>query len=194
MANLAVMASGNGSNFQAIAERLRTTRHSLVSLVVDTPNAYAAVRAERLGIPWHLVSYSGRRREAAEDEILRLLAESDAHAVALAGFMRILTPHFLDRFEGPIVNVHPALLPNHPGAHAIEESFRSGDETLGVTVHRVDAGVDTGPVIAQESFRRGGDESLESVERRIHDIEHQLYPKILVQILDELPQREELST
>jgi phosphoribosylglycinamide formyltransferase-1 len=162
--------------------------------VVDKPNAYARVRAERLGIPDYLVSYSGRRRQQAEDEILGVLAEREAHMVALAGFMRILTPHFLERFPGPILNIHPALLPRHPGAHAIEASFRSGDKTLGVTVHRVDAGIDTGPIIARESFRRTGEESLEEVERRLHNIEHQLYPMIVLQVLDGLAQREEAST
>jgi phosphoribosylglycinamide formyltransferase 1 len=194
MANVAVMASGNGSNFQAIAEAVCTTRHTVACLVVDRANAYARARAERLGIPGYLVSYAGRPREAAEDEILTVLAERDAHMVALAGFMRILTPHFLERFREPIINIHPALLPKHPGSHAIEESFRSGDDALGVTVHRVDAGVDTGPIIAQESFRRTGNESLEAVERRLHDIEHQLYPRIVLQVLDTLPQREEAST
>jgi phosphoribosylglycinamide formyltransferase-1 len=194
MANVAVMASGNGTNFQAIAERVRATHHQVVGLVVDRPTAYAKTRAEALGVPSHVVSYAGRSRHSVEDEILEILAKWGAHLVALAGFMRILSPHFLQRFDGPIVNVHPALLPRHPGAHGIADSYRSRDTTLGVTVHYVDAGVDTGPIIAQEAFQRTGDESLTAIEARIHRIEHRLYPRVVLEILDKLPHRLEATT
>ena len=112
-----------------------------------------------------------------------------AELVVLAGFMRVLTPLFVDRWKGRLVNIHPALLPSHPGAHGIADSFASGDAQLGVTVHWVDAGVDTGPIIAQRSFDRESGMTLEQAELRIHQLEHELYPRVVLEILDGYPVR-----
>ncbi len=122
----------------------------------------------------------------AEAEMLEVLREHRADAVALAGFMRLLTPFFLSRFEGPVLYLHPSLLPKYPGTRGIEESFRSGDRELGISVIRVDEGVDTGPVVLQRSFTRTGSESLEEIERRIHDLEHEWFPTAVLRALDGL--------
>jgi phosphoribosylglycinamide formyltransferase-1 len=143
-------------------------------------------RARELGIPARVVPYRGRSRADAEADLLEVLREHRADVVALAGFMRLLTPFFLSRFAGPVLNLHPSLLPKYPGTHGIEESFRSGDRELGISVIRVDEGVDTGPVLLQRSFTRAGAESLEEIERRIHDLEHEWFPVAVLQALDDL--------
>lgn len=187
MARLAILASGSGTNFQAIAERLAADgRHSVACLVCDKPGARVLERAESLGIPAFLVPYKGRGREAAEALVAERLAEAGADFVALAGFMRILSPGIVGAWKGRMVNIHPALLPRHPGAHAIEESFESGDPELGITIHYVDEGMDTGEVILQKSFRRGSDMSLEAAEAAIHGLEHRWYPETIVSLLDGL--------
>jgi len=185
VANLAVLASGRGSNFVALAERLRgSTRHRLAVLLCDVAGAAVLDRARELDVPGRFVSYHGRKRAEAEADMLEVMREHRIDAVALAGFMRLLTPFFLSRFSGPVLNLHPSLLPKYPGTHGIEESFRSGDRELGISVIRVDEGVDTGPVLLQRSFTRSGTESLEEVERRIHDLEHEWFPVAVLQALD----------
>jgi len=185
VASFAVFASGRGSNFVALAERLRgAPRHRLAVLVCDVAGAPVLDRARELGVPARLVSYRGRTRAEAEAGMLDVLAEHRVDAVALAGFMRLLTPFFLGRFTGPVLNLHPSLLPKYPGTHGIEESFRSGDRELGISVIRIDEGVDTGPVLLQRSFTRSGTESLDEIERRIHDLEHEWFPVAVLQALD----------
>ncbi|HTP58319.1 MAG TPA: formyltransferase family protein, partial [Spirochaetia bacterium] len=122
--------------------------------------------------------------EVVEKKIVRHLERRRVDLVALAGFMRLLTPWFLDAFKGPVINIHPSLLPKYPGTHGIEESYASGDRELGITIMRVDAGVDTGPVILQKSFQREDGETLDAVEERIHALEHEWYPRVIVSMLD----------
>jgi len=186
MAELAVLASGNGSNFQALAEALTGTRHRVACLVSDRPGAYALQRARRLGLPAHLVSYAGRSREEAEEEILRTLGLYRIDLIALAGFMRLLSPRFVDAYPSRIVNIHPSLLPKHPGKEGIAESYASDDRELGITIHYVDYGLDSGPIILQESFVRNGNESIQEIEERIHGLEHRLYPMVVLRLLDAL--------
>jgi phosphoribosylglycinamide formyltransferase-1 len=187
VASLAVFASGRGSNFVAIAEHLRgAPRHRLAVLVCDVAGAPVLERAREHGVNARHVSYRGRSRAEAEADMLEVLREHRVDAVALAGFMRLLTPFFLARFPGPILNLHPSLLPKYPGTHGIEESFSSKDRQLGISVIRVDEGVDTGPVVLQRSFTRTGAENLEEIERRIHDLEHAWFPVAVLQALDEI--------
>ena len=184
MANLAVFASGGGTNFQALAEALRATRHKTACLITDKKNAFALRRAQALGIPSHYVSYAGRSREEAEDQMIALLAPCQIDCIALAGFMRLLTPRLIDAYPSRIVNIHPALLPKYPGAHGIADSYASGDRELGITIHYVDYGLDSGPIILQKSFIRGDVESIEDVEKRIHELEHLWYPRVIIRLLD----------
>ena len=121
-----------------------------------------------------------------EKKIVRHLERRQVDIVALAGFMRLLTPWFLEAFKGPVINIHPSLLPKYPGVHGIDESYASGDIELGITIIRVDAGVDTGPVILQKSFRRDPAETRDQVEVRIHQLEHEWYPQILISMLDKV--------
>lgn len=184
MARLAVFASGRGSNFVAIANALKGTRHGIEFLLCDVAGAPVLERARELDIPTFLVSYTGEERRTVEKKIVRHLERRRVDIVALAGFMKLLTPWFLDAFKGPVVNVHPSLLPRHPGVHGIDASYASGDAELGISIFRVDAGIDTGPIITQKSFERDPAESRDRVEVRIHALEHEWYPRILLQMLD----------
>ena len=156
MARLAVFTSGNGSNFQAIAEYIMNTEHTVACMICDRKDAYSFTRADNLGIKSYHISYYNKKKEEAENEILDILKNERIDLISLAGFMRLLTPLLIQSYKNRIINIHPALLPKYPGTHGIEESYNSGDTELGVTIHYVDEGMDTGPVIQQESFSRRG--------------------------------------
>jgi len=192
VAQVAVLASGSGSNFQALAEafadRQRNPQgHRVALLICDKPGAFCLQRAERLGIPSVVVPYARGGttavREAAETAMTKALEDHQIDLVVLAGFMRILTPLFVRRWQGRLVNIHPALLPRHPGAHGIADSFASTDTELGVTVHWVDEGVDTGAILAQSRFSRTPGLTLDEAETRLHALEHDLYPTTVLQLL-----------
>jgi phosphoribosylglycinamide formyltransferase 1 len=191
VSRLAVLASGNGSNFEALAEALRArlaaegNQHECVLLVYDRKAAFAAQRAERLGVPVRYVTYYQREAAEAESEITAALREARADIVALAGFMRILSGGFVAAWRGRLVNVHPSILPSWPGAHAIARAYEAGERRFGVTVHFVDEGMDTGPIIVQESFEPEPGESLEAIEAKIHSIEHRIYPRAVIRLLDD---------
>jgi len=191
VSRLAVLASGNGSNFEAIVAALEAEsaaggpgRHECVLLVHDRKAAYAAERAERLGVPSRYVRYYGRESSEAEAELSAELGEAGVEVVALAGFMRLLSPHFVAAWRGVLLNVHPSLLPEWPGAHAIQRAYEAGERRFGATVHYVDEGMDTGPIIVQEGFSAEPGESLDSVESKIHGIEHRIYPRAVLDVLD----------
>ncbi len=185
MARLAVFASGTGSNFVAVARAIEAAgRHKIEVLVCDKAGAPVLDRAAELRVPVMLVSYAGVTRQAVEKKIVRHLERRQVDLVALAGFMKLLTPWFIDAFKGPVINLHPSLLPKYPGAHAIDESFASNDPELGISVIRIEAGVDTGPVLLQKSFPRRAGESRQEVEARIHALEHELFPRVLMDLLD----------
>jgi phosphoribosylglycinamide formyltransferase-1 len=185
MARLAVFASGTGSNFVALAAALKAAhRHAIEFLLCDVPGAPVLDRAQELGVPVMLVSYGGHSRQEVEKKIVRHLERRRVDLVALAGFMKLLTPWFLDAFKGPVINLHPSLLPKHPGAHAIDDSFRSDDPELGISVIRVDQGADTGPILLQKSFARLPSQDRAEVERRIHALEHEWFPRVILAELD----------
>jgi phosphoribosylglycinamide formyltransferase 1 len=190
VARLAVLASGNGSNFESLAKALRDRpsaagpRHECVLLVYDRKAALAAERASRLGVPARYVGYAGRSRAEAESEISAALEEAAADLVALAGFMRILSPDFARRWKGRVLNVHPSLLPKWPGARGIGDAYEAGERRFGATVHYIDEGVDTGTIVAQEAFLAADGEPIGSIEERTHAIEHVLYPRAALEALD----------
>jgi len=183
VANAVVLASGNGSNFQAIAERVAESPHRIVALVCDRYGVPVLERARNLGIEAIVIDYA-TDRAAAEERLAEILTDLRPDYIFLAGFMKIISADLVSEFEGRMVNVHPALLPRYPGLNAIERAYAAGDATLGVTIHYVDAGVDTGPIIAQRSIERAAGDSLEAVEQRIHEIEHQLFPEVALALLD----------
>ena len=172
---IAVFASGNGSNFQVIAEQF-----SVEFVFADHRDAYVLKRAKNLGVQayaFELKEFDSK--QAYEEAIIDLLNKHAIDLVVLAGYMKIVGPTLLSACEGRIINIHPAYLPEFPGAHGIEDAWKAGVAESGVTVHWVDSGVDTGQVIKQVRVPRLAEDTIESFEARIHDNEYQLYPAVL---------------
>ena len=179
---LAVFCSGFGSNFQAIinAVRGRKLNASIALMVCDNPKAFALQRAKKHGIPVVLLSPKHfKTRQAYEKLIMSILKHEKIDLVVLAGFMQILTPAFVRAYRKRILNIHPALLPKFKGAHAIRDAFDAGVPETGVTVHYVTEKVDAGPNILQQKVKVSKKDTLKSLEKKIHRVEHQLYPKAI---------------
>jgi len=183
---LAVLASGQGGNFESLT--LASQRGELggrvVLLVCDAPDAPAILRAERLGVEW-VCPPVGHRRTRLEDERpwLEALRAREIDVVLLAGFMRRLHETFLAVFADRILNIHPSLLPAFPGLDAIRQAFEHGVRWTGCTVHLVDADLDAGPIVAQQAVEIRDGDTLETLERRIHEAEHRLYPEAVHRFL-----------
>jgi phosphoribosylglycinamide formyltransferase-1 len=186
MKRIVVMGSGNGSNFQAIAKYIRDNGLpiEIAAMITDNPKAFFIERAKSLGIPARVLDYKAiGDKELYNKMLLELLKELKPDLIVLAGYMRILPPDIVNAFSGRIVNIHPALLPSFPGLHAIEQAWSYGVKVTGVTVHFVDEGVDTGPIIDQVPVRIEEGDTLESLEKKIHEAEHELYPRVIARIL-----------
>lgn len=170
---LAVLISGNGSNFQAIVEATLSEKLNgeVVLLLSNKKEAYGLKRAAAYQIP-HYVIHN-------EAEAISLLEQYGADLICLAGFMRVLSPLFVQRFAGRILNIHPSLLPDFPGLDVIAKTWKARVSKTGVTIHYVDEGLDTGSILLQESLPILKNESLESLRAKIHALEHQLYPKAI---------------
>ncbi|MHB8868383.1 MAG: phosphoribosylglycinamide formyltransferase [Thermoleophilia bacterium] len=182
MYKIAVLASGSGSNLQVIIDRLHNGVPDVeVAVVVsNVPGALALERAERADIPtatFPLDEYADR--EARDRAMADAIEAGGVELVVLAGYMQLLTPHFLERFPHRVINLHPALLPSFPGEHGIEDAVRYGAKVTGVTVHFVDAGVDTGPVIRQEALPVHDDDTVAVLAARIHALEHRTLPRVI---------------
>ena len=177
--NLAVFASGRGSNFLAIAKAIKqgTIKARLQLLVCDKPEALVIKRAQILGVQVVLVKREDfPSRLDFETAIMQRLKNYKIDLIVLAGFMRVLSPVFVKRYRNRILNIHPSLLPAFKGAHAIKDAFDSGVDSTGVTVHFVDKEVDHGPVILQEEIKITSKDTYASLEKKVHSLEHKLYP------------------
>ena len=178
---IAVLASGSGTNLQAILDRLHG--RGLVEVVAvgsDKPGARALERAEAAGVPT-AVFPAGEYgdREQRDLAVAGWLEERGAELVVLAGYMQLLSAAFIERFAGRVINVHPALLPAFPGLDAIGQAVAHGVRVTGVTVHFVDAGVDTGPIILQRAIPLTYTRPIDEVEQEIHRSEHELLPRAI---------------
>jgi phosphoribosylglycinamide formyltransferase-1 len=183
--NLGVLVSGNGTNLQAILDAAENgTLDARVRCVVSNRSeAFALERARNAGVPAVAISHKAYpTREAFDEAVLATLREHGVEWVALAGFMRVLTPGFLRAFAGRVVNVHPALLPSFPGVKAVAQALSHGVKVTGATVHFVDDGIDSGPIIAQRAVPvlAGDDEA--SLAERVHVVEHELFVSVLADI------------
>jgi phosphoribosylglycinamide formyltransferase 1 len=183
--NLGVLVSGNGTNLQAILDAVaRGALDARVRCVISNKGDAAALkRATLAGVPALFISHKTHpTREAFDEAVLLALREHGVEWVVLAGFMRVLTPGFLRAWGGRVVNVHPALLPSFPGVNAVEQALAHGVKVTGCTVHFVDEGVDSGPIIAQRAVavHEGDDEA--SLASRIHQAEHELFVSVLADI------------
>lgn len=179
---LGVLVSGSGTNLQAILDATDKPDYPAeVALVISNiPNALALDRATKKNIPTVLVPHEKYpSREDFENEMIQHLDRIGVHLVVLAGFMRVLSPLFIRHYRNRILNIHPALLPAFPGTHAIQQAWDYGVKVTGVTVHFVNEGTDTGPIILQKELPFQEGEDLKKLEERIHTIEHQLYPEAI---------------
>ena len=186
---LAVFASGRGSNMLAIANAIEEGRLPGVSIdlvVCDNPSASVLKKAQELKLKTFVFEAKKfRKKSDYESEILKQLEQSLIQMVVLAGFMRIIGPTLLKVWEGRMINLHPSLLPEFPGKDGIGDAFRAGVRETGVTVHFVDAGVDTGPIIAQERLMIDPAETLDALEEKIHLLEHKILPQTILRICQE---------
>ncbi|MFX3625089.1 MAG: phosphoribosylglycinamide formyltransferase [Ectobacillus sp.] len=178
MKRIAVFASGNGSNFQAIIDAAKAgiLDGEIVLLVCDKPGAKAIERAKQHHIPAFVFAPKEYpSKEAFEAVILEQLRALEVEWVILAGYMRLIGGTLLRAYGGKIINIHPSLLPSFPGKDAIGQALQAGVKITGVTIHYVDEGMDTGPIIAQEAVRIEDDDTRESLQQKIQKIEHKLY-------------------
>lgn len=181
-ARAAVFASGTGSNFEAIMNA-GELNCDITLLVCDKPGATVIKKAEAFHVSTFVFDAKTYESKAVyEQEIVEKLQAENIEWVFLAGYMRIVGPTFLNAYEGRIINIHPSLLPDFPGKDAIGDAFRAGVKETGVTVHYVDEGIDTGPIIAQEKVLVKEDDTLDTLKNRIHQVEHQLYPRVIRQL------------
>jgi phosphoribosylglycinamide formyltransferase-1 len=180
--NIAVFVSGSGTNLQAIIDASQKgDLGATVALVVsDKEGAYALTRAKNASIETFVLNPKGfRSREEYDKEVMRALDKKHIELVVLAGFMRLVSDHFVGAYKNRIINIHPALLPSFKGTHGIRDAFVCGVKQTGVTVHFVDAELDHGPIILQEPVRVEEGDTLESLEEKIHKTEHRLYPEAI---------------
>ena len=176
-----VLASGRGSNFTALAEaqgRGELAPAEIAVLICNRPGAAVIDRAREFGVESAVIPHRDfDSREAFDQALVDAMRARGVGLVVLAGFMRILTPTFLRAFPHRVINLHPALLPSFAGTDGIGDALTHGVKVTGVTVHLVDEGVDTGPIILQEAVTIAEGESRESLEPRIHELEHRLLPR-----------------
>ncbi|AOZ93578.1 phosphoribosylglycinamide formyltransferase [Paenibacillus crassostreae] len=180
---IAVFASGTGSNFQTLVDAGKAGLlggAKVELLVCDKPNAPVVQRAHDAGVPVHVFTpKSYASREAYEIEIVGQLETLNIELVVLAGYMRLLTTVMVEKYAGRLINIHPSLLPSFPGTNAILQALNYGVKLTGATVHFVDGGMDTGPIIAQQSIEIESNATVESLSQNIHDIERELYPRVV---------------
>jgi phosphoribosylglycinamide formyltransferase 1 len=178
---LGVLGSGKGSNFVAIADASITSHACMeVAIVIsDVPNAGILARAQERGVPAQFIPpglFRTKLDDAAEHAYIAALQRAQVDLVVLAGFMRILKGQFLRAFEHRVVNIHPALLPAFPGLEAWNQALEYGVKVTGCTVHLVDQGIDTGPIVAQHTVCVDDHDTPETLHARIQEAEHALYP------------------
>lgn len=180
---LGVLISGSGTNLQAIIDAIRADElDASIELVISSkPDAYGLKRAQQAGIQTMAFTPEMYKEDALKTNMIIanefLLAGCDY--VVMAGYMRMVLAPILDAFEDRVINIHPALLPSFPGAHGIADAFDYGVKVTGITVHFANEVYDEGPIIAQRVVEIREDDTLESLEERIHEVEHVLYPQAL---------------
>ena len=180
--NFAVLASGQGSNLLTIIKAVRSGQiHAHLKLVIsDKKDAYALEHARQADIPAvHINPKDFSDRETFDRAVIKSLQEAKIDFIVLAGYMRLLSPYFIQQYSNKILNIHPSLLPSFKGTHGIKEAFEHGVKVTGPTVHFVTEGLDDGPIIIQEAICVEPQDTLESLADKIHQVEHRVYPKAI---------------
>ncbi|MCL1874259.1 MAG: phosphoribosylglycinamide formyltransferase [Clostridiales bacterium] len=180
---IAVLASGRGSNLQALIDHIAADPGSLIKIALvasDQPDAQVLIRAKAAGIPTLvLIPRDYPDKAAYEQALAERIERAGVKLVVLAGFMRMLSPIFLEKFTNKVINIHPSLLPAFPGLKAQEQALQYGVKISGCTVHFVDTGMDSGPIIAQKAVPVLADDNPETLAERILEQEHILYPQVI---------------
>lgn len=184
---IGVLISGSGSNLQAIIDAIAagTLNCEVAKALSSRPDAYGLRRAQAVGIPTVALDRSAYADPMAADKrIVDEMRSADVEYVVMAGYMRMVRAPLLEAYPNRILNLHPALLPSFVGAHAIQDAFDAGVKVTGVTVHVANAAYDRGPIIAQRAVEVREDDTVDTLEARIHDVEHELYPEVLRWLAD----------
>lgn len=182
MKRVAILISGGGSNMTRLVETMQADGYAAPVLVLSNDAAAAGLeRAARAGVPTAAIDHRpfGKDRAAFEAELLKPLLAAAPDVVCLAGFMRVLTPDFVERFAGRMLNIHPSLLPKYPGLHTHERALQAGDAQAGCTVHEVTPVLDDGPILGQARVDILTGDTPDTLAARVLKKEHQLYPAVL---------------
>ena len=180
---LGVLISGNGSNLQAIIDKFKDDDFIEISCVISNKeNAYGLERASKENIDNFFVDHNHYdSRKDFELHLIDILERYNVDLIILAGFMRILSEYFVEKYEGKLINIHPSLLPKHKGLNTHEKVLKEKDKLHGVTVHFVDSSLDGGPICAQSSFEVGT-KDVANLEEKVHQLEHKIYPRVIEEI------------
>ncbi len=182
MINIGILVSGSGTNLQAIIEAIEAGKidGKICIVISDNPDAYAIKRAKKHNIETQYINYKEfNNREEYDKRIVSLLKGKDCGLVVLAGYMKLLSPYFINIYKNKIMNIHPALLPAFPGLHVQKKAIDHGVKITGCTVHFVDEGLDSGPIILQKAVEVKEDDSEETLAKRILKEEHKIYPRAI---------------
>ena len=187
MKKLGILLSGRGSNFEAIARNVQAGRipAEIAVVISNKADAKGLVTAREIGLATRFIPSKGKEREAFDREVVAVLREFQVDLVCLAGFMRILSPYFIREFPQRILNIHPALLPAFPGEEAQRQALEYGVKFSGCTVHIVDEGVDSGPIVCQAVVRVLDDDTAETLAARILKEEHRIYSEAICLLLED---------
>ena len=183
--SVAILLSGNGSNLQAIIDNIKIgeLKADIKIVISNKKEAFGLKRAEENGIKNFFVDHKKfESREAFDEKLSKIIKKENVDLVVLAGFMRILGSGFIRNFQSKIINIHPSLLPKYPGLNTHKKVLENKDSEHGVTVHLVDEGLDSGPIIGFIKLKIYDTESEKDLEGRIHNLEHYIYPKILSEL------------
>lgn len=187
MKKLGILLSGRGSNFEAIARNVQAGKiPAEIGVVISNKEEAAGLAtARQMGLKAICIPSKGKERETFERELVAALREREVDLVCLAGFMRVLTPYFIREFRGRILNIHPALLPSFPGVEVQKQALDYGVKWTGCTVHFVDEGVDTGPIVCQAAVPVLDDDTPEALAARILKEEHRIYTEAVCLIVED---------
>jgi phosphoribosylglycinamide formyltransferase-1 len=187
MKKLGILLSGRGSNFEAIARNVRAGKipAEIAIVMSNKAGALGLARAKEMGLATRFIPSQGKEREAFDREVVAVLREFQVDLVCLAGFMRILSPYFIREFPRRVLNIHPALLPSFPGEEAQRQALEYGVKFTGCTVHLVDEGVDTGPIVCQAVVPVLDDDTPETLAVRILNEEHRIYSDGICLLLED---------
>jgi len=177
---VAVLISGNGSNLQALIDASKDSNYQVIGVISNNPEAFGLQRAQQAGIPTFIIDHRHYTDRVSFDrELIARLDALQPALIVLAGFMRILSKDFVTHFAGRILNIHPSLLPKYPGTNTHQRALDAGDDEHGVSIHFVTEHLDGGPVIAHATVPVDAGDNADTLQQKVHDEEHRIYPQVV---------------